>query len=1261
MKTPMPATAIPQDEATRLRSLAALNVLDSAPEPEFDALVKAAALVCGVPISLISLVDAERQWFKASIGLAGLHEVPREIGFCAHSILDQDLLEIEDASRDPRFAANPLVTGAPGIRFYAGAPLNLLDGTCVGSLCVIDHQPRRLDSTQREILLHLAASAARALEGRRALLVERRLRDLESRATALLRLSVDAIIGVDLDGTVTHWNDAAERMYGYSNRDMVGQSIARIIPADRLATEVDFVHRLTAHPAGLMYETERLRRDGSVIPVSASLTPVLSAEGTLIGVAKIDRDMREHRELVGRLSISEKRLRTLYESTPAMLYSVDAEGRIVAVSDQLLQRLGYTREEVIGHRSYEFMTEASRQYSIQVGWPQFVANGRCDGRELQWVSKSGEIVEVLLSAVMERDAAGAPLRSMTVIEDVTPRRRAEQALNAERQRLINILEGTQAGTWEWNVQTSEVRFNEQWAAIAGHTLDALRPLSLQTWIDLVHPDDLHQSNELLRRHLAGEDAAYECEVRMRHRDGHWVWILSRGRVMTWTADGAPQWMYGTHLDITSRVAERQAIEEVRDRIALATESGGIGVWDFEVATGIATWSDWMYRLYGLPLHTAIENRTYLRYLHPDDRALVKKDMRDAIEHGQPFDHEIRLVWDDGSIHHLRSTARATRDENGKVVRLVGVNWEVTELRRLAAELAEQHELLRVTLQSIGDAVVTTDANGRVNWLNPAAERMSGWLSSEAIGLPFDQVFHVIDEQTRQVIAPSLSTQLQRTPAVGLLHHALLVSRGGEEFSVEDSAAEIRNVESAVLGVVRVFRDVTEKRRLTREMSHRATHDALTGLVNRTEFDARLRRLLQTTQDQGGEHALMYIDLDQFKLVNDSCGHAVGDELLQKVSALLTQSIRSRDTLARLGGDEFAVILEHCSVEQSQRVAQQICQRMDDFRFQHDGRRIRIGTSIGLVPIDDRWTSTAAILQAADTSCYAAKEAGRNRVHLWFDTDLAMRARHGQMAWATRIEQALDEDRFTLFAQRIAPCQGSEGGLHAEVLLRMIEPNGSLAPPSAFLPAAERFSLSARIDRWVLRRTIAWLQTLPPTAQVDMISVNLSGQSIGDRAFHRHAIDTLNAAGPEVVHRLCFEITETAAITNLGDAAVFIDQVRALGVRIALDDFGAGASSFGYLKSLAVDILKIDGQFIKNIIEDPLADAAVRCFIEVAKVVNVKTVAEFVDRREVLARLGEIGIDYVQGFLLHRPEALETLLGSATPAFMALPARGCGTR
>lgn len=422
------------------------------------------------------------------------------------------------------------------------------------------------------------------------------------------------------------------------------------------------------------------------------------------------------------------------------------------------------------------------------------------------------------------------------------------------------------------------------------------------------------------------------------------------------------------------------------------------------------------------------------------------------------------------------------------------------------------------------------------------------------------------------------------------------------------------------------------------------HDALTGLINRAEFGARLRRVLCQVHRELSEHALLYIDLDQFKLVNDVSGHAVGDMFLKKVAQLIASTLRGTDTLSRLGGDEFGILLEDCGVEQAQRVAQKICECIENFRFIHEGQRFRTGTSIGLVPLDRRWSTTSAILQASDTACYAAKEAGGNRVYVWLASDLALQARNGEMQWTSRIEQALDDSQFVLYAQRIQALAhtSASGGIHAEVLLRMLGPDGVLIPPGVFLPAAERFHLASRIDKWVLKEVIAWMRGQLQHVVVDKLNVNLSGQSVGDKLFHQWAIELLMEAGPEICSRLCLEITETAAITNMQNASAFIAQVKSLGLSVALDDFGAGASSFSYLKTLSVDCLKIDGEFIKTVVHDPLNEVAVQCFVNVAKVVRLHTVAEFVESEEVFLHLRNLGVDYVQGYFIHRPEPLANL-------------------
>ena len=1077
------------------------------------------------------------------------------------------------------------------------------------------------------------------------------LTDSEARFKALSETSPLGVFATDAQGDCLYTNAQWQAIYGLTLAQSLGNGWATALhPMDRDNVGMQWQHT-TALGVGFDMEFQILRTDGQTRTVHTRARAHVTHHGKVTGYAGTVEDVTEQRALSAQLTASQQRLRQLYESTPAMLHSIDPQGRMLTVTDYWLDTLGYTREEVVGRHAADFLTPASREFSTAVR-AQFFIQGRCDNIAYQMVRKDGTVIDVLFSAVLERDAYGRPVRGISVLREVTEQLRAEQALRDEHARLDSIIEGTSTATWEWNVPTGEMRFNDRWANMLGYTLAELEPISIQTWREHAHSGDIKHADELLGKHFAGTLPSYDCELRMRHRAGHWVWVLTRGRVLTSTPDGTPEWMFGTHVDITPRKQHEEALRKSEQLLNRTGEIGGVGGWVVDLVTGEIWWSAQTRRIHGVAPDYVPVLSEGINFYTPESRPVITQAVEQAMATGKGWDLELQVTRATGERIWVRTVGEAEFDSD-KPVRLVGAFQDITQVRQLNAQLAEQHELMRVTLQSIGDAVITTDAAGTVTWLNPVAERMTGWLNAQARGHSVDQVFHIVNQETRALAESPVTYCLQRGAVVGLADNTLLISRTGEEFGVEDSASPIRSEHGDLLGVMLVFHDVTEKRRLSGEMSYRATHDALTGLVNRAEFEARLHRLLDSAREDSTEHALLFIDLDQFKLVNDACGHSVGDQLLQRVSKLLTEAVRARDTLARMGGDEFAVILERCTAEQAQRVAQQICDRMDDFRFLHDDRRFRIGASIGLVPVDQRWSTTAAIIQAADTSCYAAKEAGRNRVHAWFDTDIAMRARHGETRWAARIEQALDENRFVLYAQRIealkqpvknAQVQQGSQGLHAEVLIRMIDTDGSVVQPGAFLPAAERFHYASRIDRWVLRHAIDALRELTALSTVDTLCVNLSGQSVGDRAFHRQAIETLTDAGAAVCACLCLEITETAAVTNMADASAFIDQVRALGVRIALDDFGAGASSFGYLKNLNVDLIKIDGQFIRDVLDDPLDDVAVRCFVEIARVVGVKTVAEFVDRVEVLDRVRAIGIDFAQGYLLHRPEPIEKVLG-----------------
>ncbi|MDP2878960.1 MAG: EAL domain-containing protein [Sulfuricella sp.] len=563
------------------------------------------------------------------------------------------------------------------------------------------------------------------------------------------------------------------------------------------------------------------------------------------------------------------------------------------------------------------------------------------------------------------------------------------------------------------------------------------------------------------------------------------------------------------------------------------------------------------------------------------------------------------------------------------------------IQSLLAQVHREKELAQVTLQSIGDAVITTDDQERVAFLNPVAENLTGWTTAEARGLPLLEVFNIVNEHTRELVENPVDKVLRSGIIVGLANHTVLIARNGREHPIEDSAAPIRDRDGHILGVVLVFHDISEKRKLTHQLSHQARHDALTGLINRSEFERRLEDLLDSAASQHREHALLYLDLDQFKVLNDTCGHSAGDELLRQLTAQIQAKVRESDTFARLGGDEFGVLLENCPLDQAVRLANVLLDEVGAFRFVWLDKTFAVGVSIGLVAITATSGLSANVLSAADTACYAAKDKGRNRVQVYSPDDIEMAERHGEMHWVARIAKAFEEERFRLHYQPIVQAGEDvpEQEQHFEILLRMLDEDNNLVPPSAFIPAAERYNLMVEIDRWVVSNAFNWL--IAHAERPVICAINLSGQSVNDDRFLGFLIDQIKGTGVPP-HKVCFEITETSAISNLAKASNFIKTVKSLGCSFSLDDFGSGMSSFSYLKNLPVDYLKIDGSFVRDMINDPIDCAMVESINHIGHVMGIKTIAEFVENQAILDKLRTIGVDYAQGYGIAKPRPLEEM-------------------
>ncbi len=577
-----------------------------------------------------------------------------------------------------------------------------------------------------------------------------------------------------------------------------------------------------------------------------------------------------------------------------------------------------------------------------------------------------------------------------------------------------------------------------------------------------------------------------------------------------------------------------------------------------------------------------------------------------------------------------------------------INEALSGLRDSEAELREARDLAEVTLSSIGDGVLRTDASGRVIYLNPVAGRLLACGQGECLEVHVADLFTIEDEQTGMATVHPVLSGLSENRAIGPIGERLLVRRDGSRLPISYSVSPVRDGGGRLNGAVMVIHDASVARQLKDELSYHASHDPVTGLYNRTEFERELRRLWERAHRDKTEHSLCYFDLDQFKVINDTCGHAAGDQLLRELGSQMSRLLRKSDLLARLGGDEFGLLMPHCGTRRALDIVEKLRMAVNAFEFLWEGHSYHVGVSIGLVPINHESGTVDELLAAADMACYAAKEDGRNRVHVHHAGDQAIARRREEMGMVAAVRKALAEDRFVLMAQPIVATGERETPQRYEVLVRMLDEEGQFVSPGLFIPAAERFQLMADVDRWVVRNATEALARVRAGGVEAEFSINLSGQSLGEEDF----VDFLHrtvSRHPGVARHLCFEITETAAINHIGRALEMIHDLRALGCRFALDDFGSGLSSFGYLKKLPLDYLKIDGSFIRNLDKDAEDRAMVRAIHEVARVMNTETVAEFVENEASFRILADLGVEWGQGYWLGKPEPLEMLFPTALQA------------
>ncbi|MBT9310945.1 EAL domain-containing protein [Leptothoe kymatousa] len=692
----------------------------------------------------------------------------------------------------------------------------------------------------------------------------------------------------------------------------------------------------------------------------------------------------------------------------------------------------------------------------------------------------------------------------------------------------------------------------------------------------------------------------------------------------------------------------QALLATKDRLKRLLASSPAVIYSCQAAGsyGIIFVSE-SIRQFGYQPQDFLENfDLWKECIHPDDVDYALSESSDLIHQTQQI-FEYRFRHKDGDFRWIQDQRNLILDEAGNSIEIIGSWQDITEHKYIEQALFQEKELAQNILQSIGDGVITTDAQGQIQYINAAAEQITGYTLEAAIGKPLSWLIKSHEKNHSGSINHALQTAKSLSKVVNITADQAFVLQGSQPRTIDGSVAPIRNRKEGVIGTVVVFRDITQNRVLARQLSWQASHDFLTGLLNRRDFEQQLAQAIDNTRTHNKKHSLCYLDLDQFKVVNDTCGHAAGDELLRQLARLMGKQLRSNDVLARIGGDEFGIILQNCSLDNAVGLTDKLLHALQGFRFVWHDNTFSIGASAGLVEINQECGDINSVLGAADAACFAAKNQGRNRFHVYRSNDEVLTTQRGERQWVARILKALEEDRFCLYQQAIVPIHTTEGGVtHHELLLRMISETGEVIPPMAFVPAAERYGLMPKLDRWVISSFFNQYQIRQQanTMQAEhaqgpdympLYCINLSGMSINDdylAAFLKEQF-TLHEILPQTI---CFEITETAAITNLSRAADLIQEIKNLGCAFALDDFGSGMSSLAYLKTLPVDYVKIDGNFIRNIIQDPVDSVMVESITRIGHELGIQTIAEFVENEEILAKLRLLGVDYAQGYGIGHP-------------------------
>jgi diguanylate cyclase (GGDEF)-like protein/PAS domain S-box-containing protein len=701
-------------------------------------------------------------------------------------------------------------------------------------------------------------------------------------------------------------------------------------------------------------------------------------------------------------------------------------------------------------------------------------------------------------------------------------------------------------------------------------------------------------------------------------------------------------------DITELKSLQNQHQQFKRKFDTAIQAATEGIWEWsKLKDNGDWWSKPMFSLLGLDKDSSKPSFELIkRLMHPKEKNIFDRHIESEIRNKKFFSMECRLSVKEKGFRWFRLRAVGSFDSSGDLNKMIGSLVNIHSEKTNRIQLQQEKDKAIATLNSIVDAVITTDAEGIVEYENTAAERLTGVSRNDTQGKQIDKVISFYEEHSMNDIDNPVLACLETGERMNQKIYADMLDKDGTRYTVQVMATPLVRKDGKIFGAVLVLNDVTNIRVLSRRLKYQASHDILTKLINRSEFEKRVNAAITIAGSYEGNSAVLYIDLDRFKLINDICGHAAGDELLKQVAKLLRSIVGNNNSVARMGGDEFAVLIENSNVIEAEKIAEKILADLAAYRFSWDEKTFSIECSIGLAEIQPSCDGLTYILNAVDSACYLAKESGRNCIRKYCDGDDTIIERKGQERWIQHFDKAIETDGLVLYAQPIVSlAKDKPKKTSIEVLVRMLDDDGSIIPPNAFLPAVERYDRAYKLDRWIIERVFQYISAhKKQVKELTKISINLSGQSVAEDELLTFIQDKTREYNIDS-SKICFEVTETAAIANLTTAIDLIEQLKEDGFLFALDDFGSGLSSFAYLKTLPVDYLKIDGIFVKDMQTDKVNYAMVKAIHEMSAVLDKQTIAEYVENEAVVELLTEIGVDYGQGFHLGKPEPIENFFST----------------